>query len=68
MICSATRANHPALRVRDEQRFFRHGGPLSIPRRYGAGWLLLDRARYPRRTFTLPRAYADGRYVLYLLQ
>jgi hypothetical protein len=65
---SATRANHPALRVRDEQRFFRHGEPLSIPRRYGAGWLLLDSARYPRRTFSLPQAYADGRYVLYRLQ
>jgi hypothetical protein len=64
---SATRANHPALRVRDAQRFFRHGGPLSIPRRYGAGWLLLDRARYPRRTFSLQQAYTDGRYVLYRL-
>jgi hypothetical protein len=65
---SATRANHPALRVRDAQRFFRHGGPMSIPRRYGAQWLLVDRARYPRKTFSLPQAYADGRYVLYRLR
>ena len=65
---SATRANHPALRVLDEQRFFRHGGPLSIPRSYGAQWLLLDRARYPRKRFSLPQAYADGRYVLYRLR
>jgi hypothetical protein len=65
---SATRANHPALRVRDAQRFFRHGGPMSIPRRYGARWLLVDRARYPRKTFSLQQAYADGRYVLYRLR
>ena len=64
---SATRANHPALRVRDAQRFFRHGD-MSIPRRYGAQWLLVDRARYPRKKFPLRQAYADGRYVLYQLR
>ena len=64
---SDTRANHPARRVRDERRFFRNGGPLSVPRRYGAGWLLVDRTRV-RRTFSLPQVWADGRYVLYRLR
>ena len=63
---SATRANHPALRVRDAQRFFRDG-VMSIPLRYGAQWLLVDRARYPRKTFPLQQVYADRRYVLYRL-
>ena len=62
---SDTRANHPALRVRDEQRFFRNGGPLSMLRRYGAGWLLVDRTRVPHTRFDLPRVWASGRYVLY---
>jgi hypothetical protein len=65
---SDTRANHPARRVRDERRFFRDGGPLSIPRRYGAGWLLVDRTRVRHARFPLPQAYADGRYVLYRLR
>jgi hypothetical protein len=65
---SDTRANHPALRVRDEQRFFRRGGPLSVPRRYGAGWLLVDRTRVHHVRFRLPQVYADGRYVLYRLR
>ncbi len=65
---SDTRANHPALRVRDEQRFFRNGGPLSMLRRYGAGWLLVDRTRVLHTRFNLPRVYADGRYVLYRMR
>ena len=53
--------------MRDAQRFFRYG-ETSILRRYGAQWLLVDRARYPRKKFPLPQAYADGRYVLYQLR
>src|SRR5207247_2515236 len=59
-----TRANHPASRVRDAVRFFQDGGPLSVPRRYGAGWLLVDRTRVLHQRFPLRRVYADGRYGL----
>jgi hypothetical protein len=62
---SDTRANHPAERVRDELRFFRRGGPLSVLRRYGANWLLVDRSKVPHARFRLPQAYSDRRYVLY---
>ncbi len=62
---SDTRANHPARRVRDELRFFRTGGPLSVLHRYGAGWLLVDRTHVRRARFPLPQAYSNGRYVLY---
>lgn len=60
-----TRANHPASRVRDANRFFHDRGPLAVPRRYGARWLLVDRARVGRASFHLPRVYDDSRYVLY---
>jgi hypothetical protein len=60
-----TRANHPATRVREAQRFFHDGGPLSVPRRYGAQWLLVDRARVLHKRFALPRVYSSPRYVLY---
>jgi hypothetical protein len=60
-----TRANRPAARRKDALRFFRDGGPLSLPRRYGAQWLLVDRSRVGRVTFRLPRAYSGSRYVLY---
>jgi hypothetical protein len=63
-----TRANHPTARVKDAQRFFFRGGPLSVPRRYGAGWLLVDRTRVLHKRFALPRVYAGSRYVLYLLR
>ncbi len=62
-----TRANRPATRVRDAQRFFFDGGPLSVLRRYGARWLLVDRTRVLHRRFALPRVYAGSRYVLYRL-
>lgn len=63
-----TKANRPYKRRNDVMRFFRTRN-LSIPRRYGAKWILLDRRRFSRR-FRLPlvRAYADHRYVLYRLQ
>jgi len=60
-----TRANHPASRVRDANTFFHDGGPLSVPRKYGAGWLLVDRTRVRHKRFSLPQVYSDGRYVLY---
>jgi hypothetical protein len=60
-----TRANHPTVRAREALRFFREGGPLSVPRRDGAHWLLVDRTRVRHATFALPRVYTGTRYVLY---
>ena len=62
---AATPANHPGRRARDARRFFLRGGPLELLRRYGAGWLLVDRRRAPHTRFPLPQVYAGGRYVLY---
>jgi hypothetical protein len=62
-----TRANRPTARLKDARRFFRDAGPLSIPRRYGAHWLLVDRARVGDVQFRLPRVYVGSRYVLYRL-
>ena len=61
-----TKANHPFRRRADAQAFFRSGN-LAIPRRYGATWLVVDRARSKLRP-NLPTAYADPRYVLYRLR
>ena len=58
-------ANRPTARRKDALRFFRDEGPLSLARRYGAHWLLVDRARVGRVSFRLPRAYSGSRYVLY---
>jgi hypothetical protein len=63
-----TRANRPTVRVHEAERFFRDGGPLSVPRRAGAGWLLVDRNRVLHKSFPLPRVYAGSRYVLYRLR
>jgi hypothetical protein len=60
-----TRANRPYQRRDDALAFFRTGD-LAIPRRYGATWLVVDRSRSKLKV-TLPRAYADERYVLYRL-
>jgi hypothetical protein len=65
---SDTLANHPGRRDREAQRFFHDHGPLSVARRTGAGWLLVDEARDGPKPFALPRAWADGRYVLYRLK
>ncbi|HSS82093.1 MAG TPA: hypothetical protein VLK24_12980 [Gaiellaceae bacterium] len=62
-----TRANRPGARRKDALRFFRDEGPVSLARRYGAHWLLVDRARVGRVSFRLPRAYSGSRYVLYRL-
>jgi hypothetical protein len=60
-----TKANHPYRRRQDVIRFFRTGD-LAIPRRYGAGWIVIDRAGSKLR-LDLPPAYSDTRYVLYRL-
>ena len=60
-----TRANRPTARLHDALAFFRDGGPLSLPRSYGAKWLLVDRTRVRHKRFTLPRVYSGSRYVLY---
>ena len=60
-----TRANRPTVRRKDALRFFHDEGPLSLARRYGAHWLLVDYARVGRVSFRLPRVYSGSRYVLY---
>jgi hypothetical protein len=62
-----TKKNRPKQRLRDAYRFYAHGGDLSIPRSYGARWIIVDHKRH-RLTLDLPRAYADRRYVLYRLK
>jgi hypothetical protein len=61
-----TKANRPYERRADARQFFRTGN-LAIPRRYVAGWLVLDRARSKLR-LDLPQVYADTKYVLYRLR
>jgi hypothetical protein len=63
-----TRANHPKRRADDARQFFFHGGLLSVPRSYGAHWILVDRTRVLYQRFTLPRVYSGSRYVLYRLR
>jgi hypothetical protein len=63
---AVTKKNRPKQRLRDAYRFYAHGGDLSIPRAYGARWIIVDLERH-RLTLHLPRAYADRRYVLYRL-
>jgi hypothetical protein len=58
-----TTRNRPYDRARDMHRFLRHGG-LTIPRRYGAQWILLDRHR-TRVRLHLRKVWADSRYTLY---
>jgi len=62
-----TKANRPTARVKDALRFFRDAGRLSVPRRYGARWVLVDRQRAGNVRLGLPRAYVGSRYVLYRL-
>ena len=57
--------NRPFERAADARRFLRTGD-LSIPRSYGAEFLVVDRIR-SRRDFDLPELYRDPRFVLYLL-
>ncbi len=60
-----TKANRPYERREDARAFFRTGD-LSIPRRYGATWLVVDRGRSKLR-LDLRRVYADRTYALYRL-
>ena len=60
-----TKANRPYERRDDALAFFRTGD-LTIPRRYGAEWLVVDRER-SKLKLDLPRAYADAGYLLYRL-
>ena len=48
------------------KEFFRTGD-LAIPRRYGAGWLVVDRSRWDLMP-DLPVVERDGRFTLYRLQ
>jgi hypothetical protein len=58
-----TEANRPYERARDARRFLRTGD-LSIPERYGAEYLVVERRRTDH-TFDLQELYRDSRYVLY---
>lgn len=61
-----TKANRPYERREDARAFFRTGD-LSIPRRYGAGWIVVDRQR-SKLPLDLPVVYEDGVYVVYALR
>ena len=58
-----TEDNRPYARRVDVQRFFRTGD-LAIPRRYGAGWLIVDGRRFDVQP-DLPVVYLDDRFTLY---
>jgi hypothetical protein len=60
-----TKANRPYRRRDDAKAFFRTGD-LAIPRRYGATWIVVDRAR-SKLKLDLPKAYTDSQYLLYRL-
>ena len=60
-----TKDNKPYERREDVLRFFRTGD-LSVPRRYGAHWLVIDRRRSLVRP-ALPVVHADDRYLVYRL-
>jgi Family of unknown function (DUF6541) len=60
-----TKANRPYQRRDDVNKFFETGN-LAIPRRYGATWLVVKRAR-SKLKLDLPKVYADKDYVLYRL-
>ena len=60
-----TEENRPYERARDARRFLRTGD-LSIPRDYGAGYLVVDRLRSDLE-LDLPAVYEDERFTLYRL-
>ena len=60
-----TERNRPYARRAANIRFFRDGN-LEIPRRYRAGWVLVDRRRFELE-LDLPVAYRDERFTLYRL-
>ncbi len=63
---AATKQNDPYGR-RAIFRSFERSGDLAIPRRAGAGWLVLDRERDPTLAPSLTAVYRDGRFSLYRL-
>lgn len=65
---AATKKNRPYERRDDALRFFRKGGDLAIPRRYRAGWLVVDRKEFKRVRVELRPVYEDDRYELYRLR
>jgi hypothetical protein len=60
-----TAENRPRARVQEFRRFARTGD-LSVPRRCGATWLVIDRSRFDVRP-DLPVVFRDGRWTLYRL-
>jgi hypothetical protein len=60
-----TEENRPYERARDARRFLR-SGDLSIPRDYGAEYLVVDRLRSDLE-LDLPSVYEDERFTLYHL-
>lgn len=60
-----TEENRPYERARDAREFLATGD-LSIPERYGAGYVVVDRRRL-RRKLDLPELYRDPSFVLYRL-
>ncbi len=60
-----TERNRPYERRRANVRFFTTGD-LAIPKRAGAGWLVVDRKRF-KLALALPVVYRDGRFTLYRL-
>src|SRR5262249_62346540 len=61
-----TKENRPYVRARDARRF-RRTVDLSIPLRYGADYLVVDRLRGDLK-LSLPVLYRDDRFRLYRLQ
>jgi hypothetical protein len=61
-----TNANRPYERRDDALEFMRTGN-LAIPRRYRAGWVVVDRRRFHPRV-PLRAVFRDRRYVLYRLR
>jgi hypothetical protein len=59
-----TEDNRPYERFADARRFLRTGD-LSIPDRYGADFVVVDRKRSPRLELDLPVVYSDERFTLY---
>ena len=60
-----TEKNSPYERASDARRFLRTGD-LSIPRGYGADYVVLDRLR-TKLVLELPVVYRDERFVVYRL-
>jgi hypothetical protein len=64
-----TRANHVRARRAAVLHFFSHHEDLAIPRKWGAGWLVLRRHERVRAVEQqgLRPVYADGSYVVFRL-